>query len=769
MMAFNYVGAPLKRLEDPKLITGQDPYVADVPIRNALYMAVARSPLAHARIRSINTEAAKKLPGVAAVVTGADVNAEIGIIHTEVAREVFDEMNRQGRYVLAEGRVRYVGEPVAVVVAENPRLAADAVDAIVVDYDPLPVVTDPEAALRPGSPLLYEESGSNVALRKKLGKGDVDQAFAGAAVVVEARLVNQRLLSIALEPRATSASWDEANRQMTVWASTQVPHGLRENIAQFLKIPREQVRLLTARVGGGFGAKTLPYSEDLLVPWLARRLGRPVRWSATRREDIQATAHGRDMIAEIRLAADRNGRMLALDARIIGNLGYCLFGVGPLLPLLCSQMLAGCYDIQTVRAEVVGVFTNTMGVAAYRGAGRPEAAYFIERMVDLLAARLKMDPAEVRKKNFIAPSAFPYMTALGLPYDSGDYAKTLDIALERAGYHHLRAEQAQARKAGRLIGIGLASCVEICGFYDDEVSDVTVGPDGRVTVLTGTASHGQGHETAYAQLVADALHVTPDLVTVIQGDTSRVRGGVGTFGSRSIARGGMHALGNAQRVREKARRIAAHLLEAGVEDVVDAGSDFQVRGVPNRVVTWNDVAKAAHSGRLPAEFGAGLESREDLKGQGPIFPFGSHVAVVEVDRETGHVRLLRYVSIDDSGLIVNPLLSGGQVHGGLAQGIGQALWEQAVYDESGQLLSGTLMDYAIPKADDLITFENDHTVTLSPRTSLGVKGIGESATIGSTPAIANAVLDALAPLGVEQIDLPFTPDKIWKGISSRAK
>lgn len=768
-MATNYVGAPLKRLEDPKLITGQDPYVADVPIQNALYMAVARSPLAHAVIRSINTEAAKKLPGVVAVVTGADVNPEFGIIHTGLPPQMFLEMNRQGRYALAEGRVRYVGEPIAVVVAENPRLAADGVDAIVVDYQPLPAVTDPDAALRPGSPLLYEESGSNVAIRLKNEKGDVDQAFTSAAVVVEARLVNQRLIPIAMEPRATSASWDEAKQQLTVWTSTQVPHRMMGMIAQFLKLPPERVHLLTARVGGGFGAKTALYSEDLLVPWLARRLRRPVRWAASRREDIQSTAHGRDIVAQIRVAADRSGRVLAVDARIVANLGFCLFAEGPLIPMLVLQMITGCYDIQTARVDVVGAFTNTMGTAPYRGAGRPEAAYFIERMMDLLAARLKMDPAEIRKKNFIAPNAFPYTTPGGAVYDSGEYAKTLDTALEKAGYQRLRAEQAQARKGGRLMGIGLASYVEIGGFYDEEVSDVVVGPDGRVTVLTGTASQGQGHETAYAQLVADALHITPDLVTVIHGDTSRVRGGVGTFGSRSLARGGMHARGNAQRVREKARRIAAHLLEAGVEDVVDAGSDFQVKGVPNRFVTWTDVAKGAHGGRLPAELGPGLESREDLKGEGPIFPYGSHVAVVEVDRETGQARLQRYISIDDSGLIVNPLLAGGQVHGGLAQGIGQALWEQAVYDANGQLLSGTLMDYSIPKADDLISFENAHTVTLSPRTPLGVKGIGESATIGSTPAIANAVLDALAPLGIEHIDIPFTPDKIWKAISSSAK
>lgn len=754
-MPARHVGRPLRRLEDPRLVTGADPYVNDVRLQGALTMTIVRSPHAHADIRAIDTAAARALPGVVAVLTGADLNGEVGVIHTHVPAQAFDTMNRQGRTLLADGRVRHVGEAVAVVLAETAGAAADAADAVAVHYAPLPAVLDPEVALAPGSPLLYPESGSNVAIRLARETGDVDGAFRRAAVVVESRLLNQRLIPLAMEPRACSAAWDERTSTLTVWGDTQVPHRLRDSIARYLKLAPERVHVLTARVGGGFGAKIPLYPEDLLVPLLARRTGRPVRWAATRREDIQATAHGRDMRAHLRLAADASGRVLALDVRIVGNVGYCLFSEGPILPVLCGQMITGCYDIQTGRVEVVAAFTNTMGTAAYRGAGRPEAAFFIERGMTLLARRLGLDPAEVRRRNFIPPSAFPYTTLMGNSYDSGDYGRTLDHALARADIAALRREQEAARREGRLVGIGLASYVEICGFNDEETSDVEVGADGRVTVLTGSASHGQGHETAYAQLVAEELQVPVEHVTVVHGDTARVRSGVGTFGSRSISRGGMHALGNAVKVRERATRVAARLLEAAADDVVLDDGRFYVRGMPDRAVTWRDVAAAG---------GGQLASRENLKGAGTLFPFGSHVAMVEIDRETGRVRLRRYVSVDDSGLLVNPLLAQGQVHGGLAQGIGQALWEGAAFDESGQLLTSTLMDYALPKSDDLIAFDNDHTRTMSPRTVLGVKGIGESATIGSTPAVTNAVLDALAPLGIDELDPPLTPAKVWAAI-----
>jgi carbon-monoxide dehydrogenase large subunit len=758
-MALQHVGQPIKRLEDPKLVTGSDRYVNDVRLAGALTVSFVRSPHAHALVKTIDARAARAVPGVVAVLTAADINPEVGVIHTPLPPEMFGSMNRQGYQMLAEGRVRHVGEPVAAVAAETPEAAADGALAVAVDYEPLPAVVDPEAALAPDSPLLYPESGSNVGVSLKVEQGDVDGAFARAAVVVEADMVNQRVIPFAMEPRACAAVWDEAARKLTIWGDTQIPHGMRDQIAARLKLDPSQVHLMTGRVGGGFGAKVPVYQEDTIVPFVARRLGRPVRWAASRQEDMLATGHGRDMRCRIRLAADADGRILALDARILGNAGFCLYHVGCLLPVLCAQMITGCYDIRTGRAEVLVPFTNTMGTVPYRGAGRPEAAYFIERAMDLLAAKVGIDPAEVRRRNFIPPEAFPYTTLLGNAYDSGEYTRALDHALDRAGYDRLRQEQAAARAQGRLVGIGLASYVEICGFEDAETSDVEVAEDGRVTVLTGAASHGQGHETAFAQLVADELQVPIETVSVVHGDTERVRSGVGTFGSRSIAKGGMHALANAVSVREKAQQIAATLLEAAPADLVYTGGRFSVRGVPDRSVTWVEVAAAARGT---------LTSCGDITGNGTLFPFGSHVAMVEVERETGRVRILRYLSVDDAGFLINPLLVQGQVHGGLAQGIGQALLEHAVIDGQGQLISSTLMEYALPRADDLISFANDHTRTDSPRTTLGVKGIGEAATIGSTPAIANAVLDALGPLGIAHVDLPLTAPRIWAAMERAA-
>jgi aerobic carbon-monoxide dehydrogenase large subunit len=760
-MPIQHVGRPIKRLEDPKLVQGRDAYVNDVRLDGALSLAFARSPHAHAVIRRIDTTAAKKIPGVVAVLTGADINAEVGVVHTPIGPEMFASMNRQGYTMLADGRVRHVGEPVVVVAAETAQAAVDGAEAVIIDYEPLPAVVDAEAALADGAPLIYPESGSNLAVTVKLEKGDVDAVFKTAPVIIDVTMVNQRVIPLAMEPRACSAVWDRTAEKMTMWGDTQTPHGMRNQVAERLKLKPEQIHLMTGRVGGGFGAKVPVYQEDTIVPLLARRLGRPVRWAATRREDMQTTGHGRDMRCHLRLAADATGRILALDTRITGNVGYCLYHVGCLLPVLCAQMITGCYDIQTARAEVVCAFTNTMGTVPYRGAGRPEAAYFIERGMDMLAAKVDLDPSEVRRRNFIPPDKFPYATPLGNSYDSGEYSRALDHALTRAGYDALRQTQQAARAHGRLTGIGMASYVEICGFEEAEVSDLVVADDGHVTVLTGSASHGQGHETAFAQLVADELQVPLEMVRVVQGDTALVRNGVGTFGSRSAARGGMHALAQAVKVKEKAKQVAANLLEAAAPDIVHGESGFSVRGVPDRSVSWPQVAAAARGS---------LSSHEDIKGGvGMLFPFGSHVAVVEVDEETGRVKILSYMSVDDAGFLINPLLVQGQVHGGLAQGIGQALFEEAVFDESGQLVSSTLMDYAIPKTDDLVSFQNDHTRTHSPRTALGVKGIGEAATIGSTPAIANAVMDALAPLGVTHVDLPLTPQKIWAAMGAARK
>ncbi|HEX2502134.1 MAG TPA: xanthine dehydrogenase family protein molybdopterin-binding subunit [Methylomirabilota bacterium] len=758
------VGQSLKRKEDPGFLTARERYVADLLLPGALHAAFVRSPHAHATIRRIDTALARQAPGVSGVYTGADVNPALGEIPMIIGHDAFDEVHGPGRMPLAAGRARYVGEPVAVVVANTAYHAQDAADLVAVDYDPLPAVTDAEEALAPDAPRVHPDLASNLGVRWRREKGDVAQILREAPIVVEARLRNQRLLAVAMEPRAVAAAWDEAAGALTVWGSTQTPHWLRDNVAKHLGLEPARVRVVAPRVGGGFGAKIALYPEDLLVAWLARHHRRPVRWAATRREDLAATSHGRDLVAHITLAADREGRLLAIDARIVGNLGFCLFSDGPILPVLCGQMITGCYDVPAARVDVQCAFTNTMGTAAYRGAGRPEAAYFIERMLDRLAARVEQDPAEVRRLNFVPPSRFPYETAIGTSYDSGQYARALDTLLERAGYSALRAEQGRGRAAGRLVGIGLASYVEMCGFVDEETSDVIVGPDGRVTVETGCSPHGQGHETSFAQIVAGELTVPVDWVTVLHGDTRLVRKGQGTYGSRSISRGGMAAVQNARHVREQARRVAAHLLEARLDDVVLEAGRFHVRGVPDRAVGWVEVARAAHAGRAPAGMEPRLVAREDFVASGLLYPFGSHLAMVEVDGDTGRARILRYVTVDDSGPIVNPLLAAGQVHGGLAQGIGQALSEWGRYDAAGQLLAGSLMDYAVPKADDLPPFETGHTETPSPRTALGVKGIGESATIGSTPAIANAVLDALAPLGVQDLDIPLTADTVWRAI-----
>jgi carbon-monoxide dehydrogenase large subunit len=758
------VGQPLKRKEDLGFLLARERYVADVPLAGALHVALVRSPHAHAEVREIDVAAARRAPGVAGVFTAADLDDELGEIPMMIGADAFDEAHLRGRWPLARGRARYAGEAIAVVVADTPYRAQDAADLVAVDYAPLPAVTDAEAALAPDAPRLYPDLPSNLGVRWARQKGDVERLLREAPVVVEARLRNQRLMAVAMETRGVAAAFDRAGETLTVWGSTQTPHWLRDNVAKHLRLDAARVRVITPRVGGGFGAKIALYPEDLLVPWLARRLGRPVRWTAGRREDCLTTSHGRDVVAHVRLGADRDGRILVLDARIVGNLGFCLFSDGPILPVLCGQMLTGCYDVPAARVEVRCAFTNTMGTAAYRGAGRPEAAYFIERMIDRLAAQVGRDPAEVRRRNFVPPDRFPYETPVGTSYDSGEYGRALDALLERAGYRELRAEQARARAAGRLVGLGLASYVEMCGFVDEETSDVVVGPDGRVTVETGCSPHGQGHETSFAQLVARELSMPVEWVTVVHGDTAVVRKGQGTYGSRSLARGGMAAALNARRVRERALRIAAHLLEARVDDVVLENGRFHVRGVPARAVGWVEVARAAHSGRDPAGGEPGLAAREDFVGQGLLYPFGSHLAMVEVDPETGRTRVLRHVTVDDSGPIVNPLLAAGQVHGGLAQGIGQALWEWGRYDAGGQLLSGSLMDYAVPKAEDLPAFETGHTETPSPRTPLGVKGIGESATIGSTPAVANAVLDALAPLGIRDLDVPLTPDAVWQAI-----
>ena len=774
-----FMGVRIRRREDPALITGEGKYTGDLQLEGMAHMAVVRSPYPHARVRSIDSSAAKAMPGVIAVLTGADINpqmADVLPMPIPVTGSGYTNGHKTPRAVLATDKVRCVGDPLAVVVAESRYLAADAADAVVIDYEPLPGVSDPEQALEAGAPLLYEAWGTNQAFHWQNSSGDVDGAFAGADKVVELRLVNQRLIPSAMEPRAVVASYDGATDQLTIWTSTQIPHGIKNEVAPMLGISPDKIRVIAPEVGGGFGAKSNVYSEEAIVPFLAKHLGRPVKWVATRGEDYLTTSHGRDQINIIRLAADSSGRVQGADLKVIANCGGYYSRVMPAIPTLTALMMTGVYAIPNARCEAIGVMTNKGINEPYRGAGRPEAAYMIERAMDLLADELGLDPAEVRRRNFIAPDKFPYKAPLGATYDSGDYATNLSALLDTADYTALRAEQAQRRAANadgsnrKLMGIGLATYVEICGFDPSESAIVTVDEHAKATVISGTSPHGQGHKTAWSQIAADMLQIPPEDITVIVNDTALVPKGFGTYGSRSAAMGGSAVWKNSETVRERAKGVAAHLLEAAVADITLENGRFHVVGTPTISVGWKEVATAAYSvaysDRSPSEIPSELSAGEDFASAGQNYPFGAHLAVVEIDPDTGKIEIVRYITMDDCGHVINPMLVEGQVHGGIAQGVGQALLEQAAYDEGGNLLSGSLMDYNLPRADNFPLFETNRTETPTPLNPIGAKGIGEAATIGSTPTIVNAVVDALSHLGIRHLDMPITAEKVWRILHS---
>ncbi len=761
MVYMRQVGARVKRKEDPRLITGSSRYTDDLNPRDVGHVAILRSVYGHARINGVDTSAAEAHPGVIAVFTGEQFGTMAGHM-PHGAEESVPGMKGVQTPLVAKDRVRHVGEPVAVVVAEDRYIARDALDLIVVDYEPLDVVTDIEAAIAPGAPQLYDEVPNNVAYTWERKRGDTDAAFAAAEVTVTQKMINQRLAGIPLETRGVLAQPDPLSGGLTVITSTQNPHSVRSQIAGTLGLSDLNVRVIAPEVGGGFGVKISAYPEDMIVAALAMRLNQPVKWIETRSENLAATHHGRAQVAELSLAARRDGTITGLRMRVLADLGA--FPRDPGIPPLTGMLMNGVYRYDTVDLEIKGVYTNTMATGAYRGAGRPEAAYYIERMMDVLATELGMDPVEVRRKNFIPPDAFPYKTAAGPVYDSGDYEKPLARALEAADYGGLRAEQERLRAQGRYMGIGLVTFTEICGFGPFDSATVRVEPGGKVTVATGISPHGQGQETTFAQIVADELGVSMDDVVVVHGDTARTPAGIGTMGSRGLAVGGSALYRSTQQVKDKAIKIAAQLLEASPEDVEFRDGKFGVKGAPDRAKDLADIAKAAYGGKLPQEIGAGLESTDFFAPPNTTFPFGADVCVVEVDPETGEVKLQRYVAVDDCGRVISPLLVDGQVHGGLTQGIAQALYEEIVYDESGQLVTGSLMDYAVPKSEYLPMFENDRTETPSPLNPLGAKGIGELATIGSTPAVANAVIDALAPFGIRHLDIPLKPERIWQAI-----
>ncbi len=775
--ATRYIGKAMKRKEDPRLIQGLAHYVDDLQFAGMLYAAVIRSPHAHARIRSVDASKARTASGVVAVLTEEDVRGAIGMI--PCAAQI-PGMKAALRPVLAAEKVRFVGEPVAILVATDRYLARDAADLVEVDYDPLPAVVDPEKAIEKSSPLLYDQFKDNIAYRWELEGGDVKKAFKQADRVVKQRMVNQRLIPVAMEPRGVVADYKPGEKQLTVWSSTQIPHLLRTQIAGMLGVPEFSVRVITPEVGGAFGSKLNVYAEEALVAYLAMKLNKPVKWIESRRENFQSTIHGRDQINYFELAVKSDGSLLGLRARILADIGAYYQLLTPLIPTMTGLMICGCYKIPAVQIEILGVLTNKMATDAYRGAGRPEATYFIERAMDVVAAELKKDPVEIRRKNFPQPKEFPYTTPTGLTYDSADYQKSLDTVLKNSQYIKLRKEQAALRKKGRYMGIGLSTYVEICAMGPSsampaggwESATVRIEPSGKVNVLTGSSPHGQGQETTFCQIAADLLGVSPEDVLVIHGDTAIVPYGIGTFGSRATAVGGSALYRALEKLREKLAKIAGHQLGVDPGKLEFLDHKIFVKSEPRKSMAFGEAVGAAYVAKtLPPGMEPGLDATAFFEPSNFTFPFGAHLCVVEVDPDTGQVTLQKYFAVDDCGNVINPLLVEGQVHGGIVQSVGQALLEEAVYDEQGQLVTGELTDYALPRATDLPPLQMARTVTPSPVNPMGVKGVGEAGTIGATPAIVNAVVDALAPFGVRHVDLPMKRERIWQILrkSRRAK
>jgi carbon-monoxide dehydrogenase large subunit len=751
------VGARIKRREDPGLMRGLGQYVDDVKLPEILHVAILRSPHGHARIKSIDTAAARRHPGVVAVFTGEDLRDQIGTLPTTADNPT---LRIPKHYVLAVDKVCYVGEGVAAVVAEGRYRARDAIDLIGVEYEPLPAVTDPEKALAPGSPVIHSEWPDNLAFRWEQAQGDVEKAFKRSDRVVKQKLVHQRLAPIAMETRGVIARYLATDKELTVWSSTQIPHLLKTHLAKMLRLPEEQVRVIAPDVGGAFGSKLNVYAEEGLLAWIAMKLGRAVKWIEERRENFRATIHGRGQVGEVEAAVKKDGTILGLRYKVIADIGAYHQLFTPAIPPFTGLMLSGCYKIPAIAIDVTAAFTNKMSTDAYRGAGRPEATYVIERLMDRIAQELDIDAVKVRRKNFPQPKQFPFKTATGLAYDSGNYQRALDKALRLAGYDKLRREQKKLRRRGRYLGIGVSTYVEICamgpGFW--EYGKVEVEPSGSVRVFSGASPHGQGQKTSFAQIVADQLGVDLDDIDVIHGDTAIVAKGIGTFGSRATAVGGIAVYQAAEKVREKARDLAAQLFEVDADDLVFSEGRFAVKGVPRKALTIAQIARQSHAAKLAPD----LAADSTFEPANFTFPFGTHICVVEVEPETGNVEIKKYVAVDDCGKVINPLLVDGQVQGGIAQGLGQALYEEVVYDENGQLLTGSLMDYPLPRAANLPHFELARTETPTPVNPLGVKGIGEAGTIGSTPAAVSAVVNALAPFGVTHIDMPLTPQKIWR-------
>jgi aerobic carbon-monoxide dehydrogenase large subunit len=791
-----YVGQRVKRTEDPRLIKGLAHYVDDIRLPDTLHVVFVRSIYAHANITGIDVTEAIKAPGVAAIYTGEDIAKPIGPVPCAAA---LPDLKVPDYRVLATGKALFVGHPIAAVVATDRYLASDAAELISVDYEELPAVVDVEAAAA-GGPLVHEKFGSNIAYTLTSGEGDIDAAMNAADHIIKQRMVHQRLAPVAMEGRGVLARYFPGEEELTLWSSTQIPHLMRTQVALMIGLGEHKLRVITPEVGGGFGSKLNVYAEEALLSWISMQLGKPVKWIESRRENMQATIHGRAQIGTIEVGSKNDGTITGLRYNVFADLGAYHQLLTPAIPTLTGLMLSGAYRIPAIQMNVTGVFTNKMSTDAYRGAGRPEATYVVERAMDIVAAELKIDPVEVRRRNFPGKDEFPFHTATGLDYDSGDYEGALDRALDLSGYQKLRDEQTKARAEGKIIGIGMSSYVEICALGPSqampaggwESATVRIEPTGKVTVMTGASPHGQGQETSFAQIAADELGVDLNDVTVIHGDTAIVQYGIGTFGSRATAVGGTAVLIAIQKLKEKAAKIAAHILQGDASTLsfesgrysLPSGAPAADTGTSEPVVpvgeapagalpepqtagrsslSIQEIALAAHIAKeLPPDTEPGLSATYFFEPKNFTFPFGTHICVVEIDKETGETQFLRYVAVDDCGKVINPLLVDGQLHGGIVQSIGQALYEEVVYDEQGQLITGELMDYALPRASQMPWFELDRTETPSPVNPLGVKGVGEAGTIGATPAIVNAIVDALSPYGVKHLDMPVRPEAVWR-------
>jgi carbon-monoxide dehydrogenase large subunit len=769
------IGQRIKRREDPRLIQGRATYVDDIKIAGMQHLGFKRSEVAHGRIVSIDTRAAQAMDGVEAVFTGADLVPLIGPM------PIATPFPAPEHRAVAVDVVRYVGEPVAVVVANDRYIARDAVDAIVVDYDPLPAVVDTELAMTGQPAVIHPAFPNNISIAgipggtgvspRGVDDSAIDKAFAEADVVISQRMLNHRLAPTAIEPRGVVAHYEPGKGTMTIWSSTQTPHILRSLIATMNGLGQDQVRAIAPEVGGAFGAKGNIYGEEYVAAAISKRLGLPIKWIENRSEAFVATTHGRDILAYVDLAAKRDGTVLGMKLRLIADIGAYHMLLTAAIPTLTMLMANATYDIPAIRVTVTEVFTNKTPTDSYRGAGRPEASYFVERAMDMLARELGMDPADVRRKNFIQPNQFPFQTQMGLVYDSGDYEKALDRALKLAGWDGLKAERDAAKARGRLVGLGLSMYVEVCGIGPSAIlavggwehSQVTIERDGRISATTGASPHGQGNETTFAQMLADQFGVPIDHVTIHHGDTGIVKQGIGTFGSRSQAVGGaaLHMAGT--KVRTKMAKFAAAMLEAHEDDLVFENGQIFVKGSPASGKAFNEVAGFAYRPvPLPKGLEPGLSEEAFFEPSNNTYPFGCHISMLEIDRETGEASLLKFICVDDAGHLINPLIVEGQIHGGLAQGIGQAMIEEVVYNDDGQLVTGSFMDYAIPRATDFPRFQLDNTVTPTPVNPLGAKGVGEAGTLGSTPCIVAAAVDALSEFGVKHIDMMLRPEKLWR-------